>query len=749
MDRKTGRDKAANGLRISHQKRINIWECLGLVILILYPLRHINWGLDLWDTGYNYANFRYFGTEHMDPMWLFSTYLANAAGSLITRLPGAGGLIGMNFYTGLAVSLLALAGYFFCTGKLKMPKVLVFAGEMTAVSLCWCPTALLYNYLTYLFFLVSSILLYTGLTEGKKACLFWAGVLLGTNVLVRFSNLPEAGMILAVWAYDFILWRQERKAGSRTGQPEAQTAQENAAGGQKGRPKCQAAQENAAGSRTGQPEAQTAKRWPRPLRHTLWCFAGYLAALGVLLGFIHIRYGLGEYLNGIRRLFAMTDNATDYKPTAMIMGVVGTYVENLYWVIRIMAILLAGTALAAAADRLERLCVSRRGKTPESGMAKREKCLRLIESSLHKGVRILLIMAGGAMLIWLYYRKFCSVQFTSYDSMLRPGILFLMLTMLIAVIRIFSVRAAAQEKLISGMLILIIVLTSLGSNNDVYPSLNNLFLAAPYTLWQSWRFLRNTGDGRLSLKPRHSGRKAADSMRMTERQVSRQQIPDHSVPFSAKDSGSAEDEGGPNCRQGLLLSSFPAKVLLAAFLAMCLFQFAGFGAGFVFAEATGVQEATVYVENNAVLENVRMSPRKAQWMRELSAYVDENGLEGREVILYGDIPALSYYLQMPSAFNPWSDLDSYGYEVMEEDLEELAEALRGREEESPVVIVENRYILYEEGGTAALEAAGISEKNRKEIEEDPKWPLLGSFMERFGYKEEFRNEKFTLYRSAY
>ncbi len=746
MGMNTDRDKGENRFQTFHQKRINVWECLGLVILILYPLRHINWGLDLWDTGYNYANFRYFGTEHMDPMWLFSTYLANAAGSLIMKLPGAGGLIGMNFYTGLIVSLLALAGYFFCTRKLKMPKALVFVGEMTAVSLCWCPTALLYNYLTYLCFLISSILLYMGLVEEKSSCLFWAGVLLGVNVLVRFSNLPEAGMILAVWAYDFILWRQEMRAGGRIGRPKEQTAQENAAGSRMGQP----AQENAAdGSKDKLRQRQAPKHCPRPLRHTLWCFAGYLAALGVLLGFIHIRYGLGEYVDGIQRLFAMTDNAKDYKPTAMIMGVVGTYVENLYWVIRIVAILLAGMVLAAAADWLERLCVRRGGKNPEDGTAKRGKCLRLIEGFLHVGVRILLIMTGGAMLIWLYYRKFCSVQFASYDSMLRPGILFLMLTMLIAVIRIYTVSAAAQEKLISGMLILVILLTSLGSNNDVYPSLNNLFLAAPYTIWQSWRFLRNVGDRRLSLKLRHSGRKAAVSLQMTEQQVSRQQIPGHPVPLSAEDSGSVGDEGELNCRQGLLLSGFPAKVLLTAFLAMCLFQFAGFGAGFVFAEATGVQEATAYVENNAVLKNVRMSPQKAQWIRELSAYVDENGLEGREVILYGDIPALSYYLQMPSAFNPWSDLDSYGYEVMEEDLEELAKALRGTDEESPVVIVENRYILYEEDGTAALEAAGVSEKNRKEIEEDPKWPLLWSFMEEFGYKEAFRNGKFTVYRSSY
>ena len=28
-------------------------------ILLFYPLRHINWGLDLGDTGYNYGNFQF------------------------------------------------------------------------------------------------------------------------------------------------------------------------------------------------------------------------------------------------------------------------------------------------------------------------------------------------------------------------------------------------------------------------------------------------------------------------------------------------------------------------------------------------------------------------------------------------------------------------------------------------------------------------------------------------------------------
>ena len=129
-------------------RRENLLENLFIVILVFYPLRHVNWGLDLWDTGYNYANFQYMGTEHMDSMWLFSTWLSNALGNLLMKLPSAGSLMGMNFYTGLLVSLLAVAGYFFCTRKLRMPGWAAFVGELAAISLCWCPTALLYNYLT-------------------------------------------------------------------------------------------------------------------------------------------------------------------------------------------------------------------------------------------------------------------------------------------------------------------------------------------------------------------------------------------------------------------------------------------------------------------------------------------------------------------------------------------------------------------------------------------------------------------------
>lgn len=634
MENESKRNMRTEGKGIIRSK--TLLENLLVVILAFYPLRHISWGLDLWDTGYNYANFTYMGMDHMDSMWLFATYLSNLVGHLITKLPNAGTLLGMNLYTGLFVSFLALLGFRFCTRTLKMPVWIAFLGEMAAISLCWCPTALLYNYMNYSLLLGAVILLYHGLTKEKKACLITAGICLGANVLVRFSNLPQAAMILAVWAYDLIVWREEKKS-----------------------------------------------FWKRALRHTGWCLAGYVAALGALLGYIGLRYGLGEYVEGIGRLFAMTDKAVDYKAVSMLSGVIGTYLENMYWVIRIAVIVAAGTAVASAAA----IAANRLKASPAAegkNVSRRRKIAKWIEWAAVG----LSVFVGAAMLLWMYYRKFCSFSFTSYDSMLRPGILFLMLTMLIALIRIFHPRCAREEKLISGMLILVILLTSLGSNNGVYPSINNLFVAAPYTLWESWRFCRDT----KNIKIAHA-----------------------------------------------IISPLSAKAALIAFLLMCAVQFGGFGIWFTFAEATGVQDVSAGVENNEILRGIRMSPDKAEAMTELTDYIVGSSLQGEELIPYGGVPSLSYYLQMPAAFNPWSVLASYSVETMAAELDKL-------ENETPVIILDNLYAVYEEKGEKGLTEGLVTEEKRSEMLSDEKWELLQAFMEKKGYEQTFRNEKFAVYR---
>ena len=129
-----------------------------------------------------------------------------------------------------------------------------------------------------------------------------------------------------------------------------------------------------------------------------------------------------------------------------------------------------------------------------------------------------------------------------------------------------------------------------------------------------------------------------------------------------------------------------------------------------------------------------MSPEKARWLTELSGYVEERGLQGREVILYGDVPALSYYLQMPSAFNAWSDLRSYSYDTMAGDLAQEERQIREGNVEKPVVLVDYTW-----------EGKEGPEQNEKWRQMQEKWKLLQGFMERNGYELTWQNDRFAFY----
>lgn len=559
------------------------------VIIFLYPLRHINIGLDLADTGYNYANFRYMGLEHMDSMWLFSTYLANAAGHILTLLPGGHTLLFMNLYTALFISAIAIISYVFLTKKVKIPEIIVFVGEFAAISLCWAPSAALYNYMTYMLFLICVIFIYEGLTREKKIYLIAAGAVLGSNVFVRFSNLPQAVLIVAVWAYGVICRKKVKEVIKETG----------------------------------------------------FCMLGYVSAVVLWLGFISLRYGFMDYAEGIRRLFAMTDSATDYKASSMLYGMFHDYIQNLYWFNRILIFLAPGAAVCIFLPKIY-------------GWIK----------------RIISIIFAAAALVWLYSRNFCNFYFYDDGAVYRPGVLFLMLTVFICMLRIFSKKAEKNEKLLAGMIVLTLFITSIGSNNRLLPSINNLFLAAPYVLWNIYRLCR-VKDIRL----------------------------------------------------------FAFKAAGVAFMALFLVQCAGFGVKFVFVESEERgKPMDTKVESSNVLKGMRMSFASAEQMKEIDIFVSENQLSGREVILYGDIPSLSFYLEMPSSFNPWSDLESYSRESMEAAIGGLKQEL-SEGAQFPVVIL-NRSLIE---GTA------------EDFEEDEKLALIFDYMEEYGYEKTFSNEKFVLY----
>ncbi len=127
-----------------------------------------------------------------------------------------------------------------------------------------------------------------------------------------------------------------------------------------------------------------------------------------------------------------------------------------------------------------------------------------------------------------------------------------------------------------------------------------------------------------------------------------------------------------------------------------------------------------------------MSEERARWLTEISAYVSEKELKGREVILYGYIPSLSFYLEMPSAFNPWSDLASYSVSSMETAMQEVKKELT-EGKVPPVVILDKD-----------CAATGDTPPAQPTIS-DPKLAMIIQFLKDYNYEETFSNDKFALY----
>ena len=668
--------------------------CL-LLVLVLYPMRHVKLGGDLWDVGYNYGNFMYPQLGRMGKTWYFSTYFASKLGHLLTLLPYGNTWIGMNVYTGLIASLLAVMGYLFFTRALKISRVYAFAGEMIALSMCWCPTALLYNYLTYVLFSGCVILLWLGLKKERKLFLVLAGACLGANVFVRFSNLPEMGLILAVWTYVFFEALDQRK-GDRAGAQGSQGA-EGGKAGERGSKEAQGGKAGGLGSKgvedgkAGGPGIKGAEGgWVGKMlgeagKKTLWCLLGYVAVLAVTFAWIGLIYGIGQYVEGIKLLFAMTDTATDYKATSMIYGLIWPYKESLHWVVRLGFFAVLALLVRLVTDHVPLLFEGKR----------RESLQKVCDGLGLAGVVAVTVFMG----YWMFLQRdgqpnLTSFFYTSYDPIYWPGTLFLALSMGIGLIEVFRPGNANENRFLGMAVFLLVILTSLGSNNGIYPSMNHLFLPAPYVLWKLGEFTATCI------------RKAAKR---------------------------------PESMAQLRLNLVPLCVTLWAFTCFCAMQFFLFGRYFVFCEGTGMQEKGYQLLNNTVLEGVSMSQERAAYLSDLSDFANRENLSGQEVILHGDVPALAFYLQMPPAFHSWNDLDSFGYETMQETVEELMTGVSVGRRAKPVVIAASRYAKF--GPISPDEEEDVTDSG------DAKWELIRRFMGLFGYEKTFHNGRFVVWQA--
>ena len=147
------------------------------------------------------------------------------------------------------------------------------------------------------------------------------------------------------------------------------------------------------------------------------------------------------------------------------MGILRTYKDMIYWVIRIMFFAVAGFVVDLAIRRIVK--------------QKKDKSFVLIG-----------IIAAEAMLVWLLNHDFTSMAYRSYDPIFLVSILFLLYSMAVGVWLVIRPESKKEERLMGALVCLVVFFTSVGSNNQVFPSMNNLFWIAPYILWQSVKFLK-------------------------------------------------------------------------------------------------------------------------------------------------------------------------------------------------------------------------------------------------------------------
>lgn len=389
---------------------------------------------------------------------------------------------------------------------------------------------------------------------------------------------------------------------------------------------------------------------------TLYCMGGYAAGMAAPLGYICVKYGISAYLGMITSLFEVTETATDYKPTSMLGAMFGDYIRYSAW----LGIFAVYGVLGVISFKI-------------IDVIHFEKEIR---NKITTVIKMLYLLGMIVVLRFCYGRGMFGFDYTTdFFSVYKWVTVYLLVVMIACVWTLFSSKMKDDCKLWAIFLLVMIWITPLGSNNALHPIINNLFLAAPvsvYLLAQCLRTLR------------------ADTAFRADRR-------------------------------------FVAVSVCVIILLCTMIQSILFGYCYIFhdAKAFTEQEALSELNCSAAASGLKTTVGKKQAIEGLDSFLYESGLNEKQVILYGDIPALSYILDMePAIFTTWADLDSNRLSLLERDLDALRQ-----NGETPVVIL----------GKQALE---IREQRGKT---DKKRDAIFAFMQASEYENLYENELFAVY----
>lgn len=607
-------------------RKERIRDFIFIMVMALYAYVGINQGLSVVDTTYSMSNFAFF--EQMNGTWAVATYLANAVGYGITKLPMAGSLLGFLCYARIIIVLMAVASYQVL--KKEFPPVAVFLSQMIAIGLCWAPATVLYHYLTYFFLQMGVLLIYKALTcteERNRIILFvCAGFCLGANIAVRMPNVTHAMLILAVWFGTCLLVEKEDV-------------------------------------------------WRKLLIRTGWCLLGYAA--GVLVTFVPLllRFGFSAYPEMVKTLFAMTEKATDYKPTSMLTGMFGDYVGGLKWFLPLAVAAVVGAAVFCFLEKM-----------PDNKKISILTLKRIVVLGYIGGILILLrLYWGRGMFDFRYYNYGAVYAWVVQVSLLAAFVFLFML---------FSKKVSGQRKLLAAIALLQMFLIPLGGNNGLYPLMNSMFFVLPLLLGVLYE-------------------KAAEGLKISK------------------------EEGRIS---GMLL---PAFITCGVLVLVLLVQSVGFHAGFALQDGVFGENRDTKTKENSRSAGLYTTRVNAELLDELTVFAAENGLTGKQVLLYGEVPGLGYLLDMPSAITTfWPDLDSYRIVEYQRDLAAIEKSKKEQNKELPVVITSSKVSAFMSEDAEAMAWFSVDEEA---YAADEKIKMLMDFLDNNSYTETFANAAYVVF----
>ena len=326
------------------------------------------------------------------------------------------------------------------------------------------------------------------------------------------------------------------------------------------------------------------------------CIVGYVIGMSIPMAMMATVYGGNTFARMFAGLMALSESNSEYTAGSMLYRTFAAYLHSLKWTGIIVAVIFAGTLMMA--------------------VLKSHTVLKWIGRTIYTAVLALMLrfMWGRGMFSFRYYED--------YTSMYEWGMILIMISWVCVFTVLIKRNYNLLIKTYATIVMVILIITPMGSNNYTMQNINNLFLVVPFTLYVTGGWLYK-GVHRIRLQ---------------------------------------------NVLYGC---NFPWMSMVLLIFAVILVQSIGFHTGFVFKDGMDGTPRDSSIVKNAATESVGgiyTTGQNARIITELCDYV-YGDKSIKSMVYWGNCPGLAYILRIPSEIGTtWPDLDSYPVEDLEAEL---------------------------------------------------------------------------------